>query len=1217
MSFNNPFVGLRPFESNESLLFFGRQEQTLELLQRLHLYHFVAVTGGSGSGKSSLIKAGLIPRLKAGYLVNDRDRWVIATMKPGQTPLYNLSDGVLSQLNHINDNLTTTTLEEKINKEGVDAILNILNPLWETNTNFFLLVDQFEELFRFFLNQKEFEKKNEAIDFVNVLLDLSAQKNLPIYVVITMRSDFIGDCAQFYGLPEAMNQSQYIVPRLNRVQLRNTIEGPVRLHKGSINSALTTRLLNDAQVVKDELPLLQHALMRIWDRNKNTHPDGELDLEDYDAIGGIEKALSNHADEALKGMSETELRLTKKMFQALTSIDENGRKIRRPARLSELKLITGADSETLLSIINRFIEGKKSFLIINNVEGKDDYLIDISHESLIRQWSTLNAWVDEEAESGKIFLRLIESAKLYQENKKNLLIGNELHQVLQWYYSFRPDEAWAQHYSPYYQNSIQYLKQSEQEEKKQRKKKNRNLALLFAAAILVIIIISRFAFLIYQNNIKTKEQLALNYWKNGQTARAENNFLDAFHLIAEAADRTNDKELIQDILIDEEPYLPQTCLKNIFIHGDIVNSAVFSPDGKWIVTAGNDKIARVWDAATGKQIGDDMKHEWPVNSAVFSPDSKWILTASNDKTAGIWDIGTGKEINSFKHEDAVTSAVFSRDGKSILTACADNYARLWDVATTKQIRSFEHAAAVTSAVFSPDEKRILTSGNDFTARLWDAATGKLIVSLNHKAPVTSAVFSQDGKWILTSAHDSTARLWNSINGKQTDSLKHEAAVTDAVFSPDEKWILTAGKDKTARLWDVVTKKQIGPAMKHDGQVYSVAFSPDGNWILTAGGDKNVRLWYMATIPSKIISFKQKSIVTGAVFSPDGKWILTSGYDSAAHIWDAASKKQIGSFMHEDVVYSAVFSPDGKWILTASRDKTARLWDVVTKKQIGSPMKYKGAVTSAVFSPDGKWILTAGSDHYAWLWDAGTGKKITSFEHNATVTRATFSPDGKSILVASDSSAYLLDAISGKQLAVFKHEDMVHDAVFSPDGKWILTASWDNTARIWDVVTGKQAGPEMKHDAGLNSAVFSPDGKWILTAGWDKAAHIWYTATLKEIGLAKKHEAAVTSAVFSPDGKWILTGGYDSAAHLWEIEGDLDFPASLFKLQAKAITGVAYNTETSETRCIPTQNWLALKEEYYNQAREHYKICKYSPYNLWRRFNKDEAEKIRPDEQFDK
>jgi len=495
MSINdtNPYVGLRPFDVDESLLFFGRKEQTLELLQRLHQHHFVAVMGSSGCGKSSLLRAGLISALKAGYLVDDSDRWLICIMKPGQSPLYNLAESLLQQVNPESTATEVESLVQKMMEEGADPILNIIVPLRKvSNINFFILVDQFEELFRFAFDQNDISKKDEAINFVKIILELAQQNVVPFYVVITMRADFIGDCVQFIGLPEAMNKSLFLVPRLNRIQLKMVIEGPAKLYGGKLNPSLTSRLLNELDKVKDELPVLQHALMRIWDHEIIKDKNGELDLEDYKSIGGLEKALSIHADEALTGMSMEQKTMTKKLFQALTTIDENGRKIRRPVLLSQLEKLTLGTEEQLLNIIDHFIKDKRSFLIINKTANSKEKVIDISHESLIRQWDTLSNWVDEEGESASMYLHLVEASNLQKQDKKDFLIGSELQLALEWRDKFKPSAIWADLYKKGFEECMAYLKASEDERthiynvEKVRKKNKRFLVIAVIGLLLIV-----------------------------------------------------------------------------------------------------------------------------------------------------------------------------------------------------------------------------------------------------------------------------------------------------------------------------------------------------------------------------------------------------------------------------------------------------------------------------------------------------------------------------------------------------------------------------------------------------------------------------------------------------------------------------------------------------------------------------------------------------------
>jgi hypothetical protein len=322
-----------------------------------------------------------------------------------------------------------------------------------------LLIDQFEEIFRFGLHTDNQEQRDEAADFVSIMLAVAKQRALPIYVVTTMRSDFLGDCDNFYGLPEAMNRSQYLVPRLTRKQRQEAIEGPVRLFGSSISPRLLDRLLNDVGEEADQLPVMQHALMRTWEDWERTR-EGPIDLANYESVGTIKDALSRDADSALEGMSAAELLVTQRMFQALTDTDARGRRIRRPAHLGELQAITGASRETILKLIERFRSGGRSFLNLGGDKLGGDSMIDISHESLIRQWRRLGDWVDQEAESRTTYLRVADTAIRHKSKKAKLWGNPDLQIALDWREKVKPNKAWADRYHPEFDAAMAFLDNS-------------------------------------------------------------------------------------------------------------------------------------------------------------------------------------------------------------------------------------------------------------------------------------------------------------------------------------------------------------------------------------------------------------------------------------------------------------------------------------------------------------------------------------------------------------------------------------------------------------------------------------------------------------------------------------------------------------------------------------------------------------------------------------
>ncbi len=454
----NPFVGLRPFNSDEALLFFGRRQQTVELLERLHQGRFVAVTGSSGCGKSSLIRAGLIPKLLAGFLVADRDAWRIATLKPGDAPLQNLTKA----LNEIIDDSALRIPHSALQEGGAQAILEHLQPtLTAANANLLLLVDQFEEIFRFGVESKQAERREEAADFVALLLQLAEQRALPVYVVLTMRSDFLGDCDNFHGLPEALNRSQYLVPRLTREQRRQAIEGPIRLFGAEISPRLLDRVLNDVGDQMDQLPVMQHALMRTWERwefeeaKRKRDWDAEregvaapeplpLDVPQYEDAGTIKNALAQDAEAALNGMDDTQLKLVERIFRTLTATDDKNRRIRRPAHLSELAAVAGTTTEEVRAALHNFHSGGRSFVLLNE---EDDPLVSISHESLIRQWSKMDDFFDNELESQKLYVRLVDAACRYENEETELLPIVELVLATQRIQDQNLNRAWAKRYN--------------------------------------------------------------------------------------------------------------------------------------------------------------------------------------------------------------------------------------------------------------------------------------------------------------------------------------------------------------------------------------------------------------------------------------------------------------------------------------------------------------------------------------------------------------------------------------------------------------------------------------------------------------------------------------------------------------------------------------------------------------------------------------------------
>jgi WD40 repeat protein len=605
-----------------------------------------------------------LPRLTAGFLVENRDLWVFRVLTPGDAPRARLAAAF---------DIAADVLIE----EGASAIVGQLSTQPDAaSKNCLLLVDQFEEIFSFI---DVIAKRDEAADFVGILLALAAQRDFPLFVVLTMRSDFLGDCDVFHGFPEAVNQSHYLVPRLTRSSRQEVIEGPVRLFGRTITPQLVDRVLNDLGDDQDQLPVMQHALLRTWERWQRDGAEGPIDLSHYLAVGGVREALSRDADAALEGMSDEERQLTIRVFQALTDTDVNNRPVRRYAKLSELERETGASRAAIQRVVERFRESGRSFLVVRQDPTGDDASIHISHESLIRQWASLRDWVEKERRSRDRYLRLVDLAQRHAQGQEGLLRDAGLQLTLDWRKKKAPSEAWARRYHDDFRQAMSFLAASEAQrererlEKEERHRLQLDLAeergrsrararLLLVAGVLTVAALV-FAVIARQQSLNAKRQtdvaesrrLALH-----ALSHAERELDLAMLWSVEAFQVAPTTEALSGLLtlVGSRPHPSQ------FLHAHTadVRAVAFAPGGKIAVSAGDDDRIIVWNLETGEPRPLEVPKGW-AKSVAFSPDGRLLAAGGQDgsvvRNATTWQVV--KTLASSNRREALCSARMAND----------------------------------------------------------------------------------------------------------------------------------------------------------------------------------------------------------------------------------------------------------------------------------------------------------------------------------------------------------------------------------------------------------------------------------------------------------------------------------------------------------------------------------------------------------------------------
>ena len=1183
----NPYKGLKAFADEDAGDFFGRDKLVNELVEALRLIliinndmpRFMAVIVGlSGSGKSSVVMAGLLPKLHNGALPGS-DKWVyLNPMVPSKHPLEQLTvafSGVMAER-------TMDMIREELDNNSARG-LHLLarraaNITKRPDTRLVLVIDQFEELFTLTTDE------NERQHFINLLVNAVTEPHGTVVAILTLRADFYDRPMQYAQLGKLVEAGGKSVLPMDLDDLRAVIEKPAALPDVHLtfDDGLVGDLLFEVRGESAPLPLLQFTLDQLFDRR-----DGRrLTRQAYLDIGGVKGALAKHAEKTYTELPTDEhRRLTRSLFLRLIGPGVTEQETtRRRAALSEIVLPDRDQTRLIQQCADRFINAR--LLTTDVIAGSRT--IEVSHEALIREWKKLGEWLQEAREDIRLQQALSQDATGWLHNNKrveDLYRGKKLSAAQEW---ANRNEASTEEIA--FIEAAQVMQQTqEQVEREQQirelersqqklalqKSATRRLGYLAVSLVLFLIVAIGLSLTALNeshqasNNAQTAVANAAQAtiaqgqaFINLAEAQANATQSDTLRLAAEANGLVPQKVLINpefaallaiySLKIRYTQLADQALLQALQVsrteqafigNKGPLNSVSFSHDGKYVITGAEDSVVRLWERTSGRMLRRFTSENGSIRYVAFSRDDKHIITANTDGTVRVWDTDTGIEnVGSRIVTSRINVAVLSADEKYVLTSGQDSVVTLWDLQTATQIRQFQvNSGDIWSVAFSPDVKTIATAGIDGIIRLWDTESGQELRELKgHVNDVWSTAFSPNSKQLASGGADATVRLWDVQTGNEIAHFSgHKGDVRSLAFSASGAELLTGGNDWTVRLWDVATQKDITDFIGHQGGIGAVAFSPDDQHILTGSDDFVARSWTIQdTVPIRELGNHLGS-VSSAAFSPDGQQIVTAGEDNIAHVWNVNTfTERLALKGHTDAISSVTFSHNGKWIVTGSQDNTARMWDAQTGSLIVTLSGHTGPINHVAFSPDDMWILTASGDNTARVWDVHTGNQQLQLDgHTGIVWSAVFSPNGKQILTASsDMTARLWDIQTGHEIRQFQgHQGDVLAVAFSPNGRKIATGGSDYIAKIWDIDTGEVLRALSTPLGAVTSVDFSPDENLILTGSREWSARLWNVDTGVQIRLFGGNLGYVTNATFSSDGNQIVISSEAGIVRLWDTD----------------------------------------------------------------------------------
>jgi WD40 repeat protein/energy-coupling factor transporter ATP-binding protein EcfA2 len=1075
-----PYVGLSAFQPDDADRFFGREKLVRTLRARIEQRRFVGVFGASGSGKSSLLRAGLVAGTSTPTVL----------FAPGPNPMEECAVGIAALTGS-----SAAVVRAELDADPLNLHLLIRQAIARepAGTDLLLVIDQFEEMFTVCTD------RDARSRFIAALVLAATADTSRTRVVIGVRADFYGHCAQYPELVEALHDAQVLVGPMSTDELREAITAPAARAGCLVETALVSKLISDTDGQDAVLPLVSHALLETWRRRSGAR----LTLAGYQASGGIHYAIARTAEDVHNSLDADQRKMAQLIFLRLIALGEGTEDTKRRVRQRELD----ADNPNTRIVLDELAKARLLTLHSETVE--------IAHEALIRSWPRLRDWLSDDREGLRIHRQLTEATDAWESIERDpgaLYRGIRLARANDW--AADHGEMLTMREREFLETSLS-VQAAEQAADRRRTRRLRRLVALLA--VLLLLASAAIVYAVRANRDATAQRdiaLARKVVGDATALRATNPAL-ASQLSLGAYRLTAIPETRDSLLATTATPVAS----RLTGHTADVMSVAAHPDSRVLATASTDKTVRLWDITNPQrpaELATLTGHTDAVNSVAFSPDGT-MATASNDKTVRLWDITNPQrpaELATLTgHTDAVNSVAFSPDG-TMATASNDKTVRLWDVRERRQIATLPgHTAAVRSVAFNPDGSTLATASNDKTVRLWNVRERReAAVLTSHTDIVNTAAFSADGRYLASGGNDYTVRLW-TLGGSEaprelTVLTGHTNLVNSVFFSRDGTSLITSSSDKTTRLENL---SQLVLA-RHTDSVQSAVFSPDGRTLATASNDRTARLWDISDTarPRELAVIQQPAIVWSALFSPDGRLLATSDDDQTARLWDVRDltrPRPLGSVRHTEPVWSTRFSPDGRTLATVGAD-AVRLWDVSNPDNPRELGAIAGRpITSVRFSPDGHVLATASADSTAGLWD-----------------------------VSDPKTPREVSALHG-------HTSRVTQVAFRPDGHVLATASWDHDVRLWDIAdiaNPKELSTLHGHAETVTSVAFRPDGRTLLSGSHDRTARLWDVhdpRNARESATLAGHTGVVISVAFSPDGQTLATGSQDRTARLWQADVD--------------------------------------------------------------------------------